>query len=114
MGKEDLDLVTAYALQSEKLNGSNERLLFLCKIQREILQGKEFCSCELPSGVLGPCRLGYRESAWFRCPLTTGTLRSAGSTEKGDSGRLLPISSLHQLQGEPDIRAPVPSKGFHV
>lgn len=63
---------------------------------------------------LVPADLGYRESAWFRCPLTTGTLRSAGSTEKGDSGRLLPISSLHQLQGEPDIKAPVPSKGFHV
>ena len=58
MGKEELDLVAAYALQSEKLNGSNERLLFPCKIQREILEGKEFCSCELPSGVLGPCRPG--------------------------------------------------------
>lgn len=58
MGKEELDLVTAYDFQSKKLNGSKERLLFLCKIQREILQGKESCSCELPSCVLGPCRPG--------------------------------------------------------
>lgn len=58
MGKEELGLVTAYDFQSKKLSGSNERLLFLCQIQREILPGKEFCSYELPSCVLGPCRPG--------------------------------------------------------
>ena len=41
---------------------------------------------------LVPTDLGCRKSAWFRCPLPAGTLKSSGSTEKEESGRFLPVS----------------------
>lgn len=110
MGKEELDQVTAYDFQSKNLNGSMRDCYFYAKSKGKSSRERSFVHVSFLLVSLVPADLGYGESAWFRCPLTTGTLKSAGSTEKGESAD----SSLHQLQGKPDIRAPMPSKGFHV
>lgn len=117
MRKEDLDLVTACTFQC--LSGARNcvkvtRLLFLCKIQRKILQGKEFCSCGLPSGVLSPYRPGLQEVSMVQVPTPRRNTEIFWFYREGRIRQIPPHLPLHQIQEEPDIRAPESSKGIQV